>query len=143
MTIEKMKYLPFGVMLDTPEGIYKFVGAYISPSGEYRIITESDIHGEQHDFPAVLVKPYLRPMSAMTKVEMDELKAATCPDGTGYFDEKYLICPMSHYGEHIGYSFMHNILNWLDEHLFDYNMLIEKGDALPAPAGMYKKTNRN
>ena len=84
------------------------------------------------------IKPYLRPMSSMTEEERKELKAATCPNGTGFFDEKYLICPMNHYGEHISYGFMSDILGWLNEHHFDYRGLLEKGLALEAPEGMYK-----
>ena len=84
------------------------------------------------------VKPYLRPMSSMTEEEKKELKETTCPEGTGYFDEQYLICPMSHFGECIGYDFMSDILDWLNAHHFDYRGLIEKGLALEAPEGMYK-----
>ena len=75
-------------------------------------------------------KPYLRPMSSMTEEEKKELKSATCPEGTGYFDEQYLICPMSHFGEHVSYDFMSDILNWLNAHHFDYRNLIEKGLAI-------------
>ena len=84
------------------------------------------------------IKPYLRPMSSMTEEERRELKNDTCPNGTGYFDEQYLICPMSHFGEHISYSFMSDILNWLNAHHFDYRGLIEKGLAIEASEGMYK-----
>ena len=77
-------------------------------------------------------------MSSMTEEEKKELKADTCPEGTGYFDEKYLICPMSHYGEQISYDFMSVILEWLNSHHFDYRGLIGKGLALEAPEGMYK-----
>ena len=76
------------------------------------------------------VFPYLRPMTSMTEKEKKELKAATCPEGTGYFDEQYLICPMSHFGEYIGYDFMSDILDWLNAHHFDVRGLIEKGLAI-------------
>ena len=76
-------------------------------------------------------------MSSMTEEEKKDLKEHTCPDGTGTFDEKYLKCPMSHYGERISYEFMSDILSWLNAHHFDYQGLIEKGLALPAPEGMY------
>lgn len=86
----------------------------------------------------MVFKPYLRPMSSITEEEKKELKSATCPEGTGYFDEQYLICPMSHFGEHISYDFMSDILNWLNARHFDYRGLIEKGLAIEAPDGMYK-----
>lgn len=77
-----------------------------------------------------IVKPYLRPMSSMTDEEKKELKSATCPEGTGYFNEQYIICPMSHSSEHISYDFMSDILNWLNAHHFDYRGLIPKGLAI-------------
>jgi len=86
----------------------------------------------------ISIKPYLRPMSSMTEEEKKELKADTCPEGTGYFDEKYLRCPMNHYGEQISYDFMSVILEWLNSHHFDYRGLIEKGLALKASEDMYK-----
>ena len=84
------------------------------------------------------VKPYLRPMSSMTEEEKKELKSATCPKGTGYFDEQYLICPMSHFGEHISYDFMSDILDWLNTHHFDYRGLIEKGLAIEVSKNIYE-----
>ena len=77
---------------------------------------------------------YLRPMSSMTEEEKKELKSATCPEGTGYFNEQYLICPMSHSNEHISYDFMSDILNWLNAHHFDYRGLIERGLAIEVTA---------
>ena len=87
-------------------------------------------------------KPYLRPMSSMTEEEKKKLKADTCPEGTGYFDEKYLLCPVNHYGEYISYEFMSAILGWLNSNHFDYLGLIEKGLALEAPEGMYDLTDK-
>lgn len=82
-------------------------------------------------------RPYLRPMSSMTREEMSQMKADTCPFGTGTFDSQYLCCPMSHFGEMISYTFMHDILVWLRKHHFDFMGLIEKGLALEAPEMMY------
>lgn len=81
---------------------------------------------------------YLRPMSSMTDEERNKLKAVTCPNGTGYFNEQYLVCPMNHFGEQISFDFMSDIIDWLNEHHFDFRGLIEKGLALDAPDGMYK-----
>lgn len=96
------------------------------------------LNNDGEDIPIEIIKPYLRPMSSMTEEEKKKLKVDTCPEGTGYFDEKYLICPINHYGEHISYEFMSAILEWLNAHHFDYRGLIEKGFALEAPEGMYK-----
>ena len=87
--------------------------------------------------PVEFIKPYLRPMSSMIEEEKKEMKAATCPEGTGYFYEKHLVCPMNHFCELISYEFMADILNWLNAHHFDYRGLIPMGLALEAPEGMY------
>ena len=59
--------------------------------------------------------PYLRPMSSMTKEEWDDChKVGEMP---------------------------HNIIDWFNKRHFDYRHLIEKGLALEAPEGMYKKDN--
>lgn len=93
------------------------------------------IHGKVYNLYDI--KPYLRPMLSMTEEEKKELKADTCSEGTGYFNEKCLIYPISHYGEQISYDFMSVILEWLNSHHFDYRGLIEKGLALEAPKDMY------
>ena len=85
------------------------------------------------------VRPYLRLMSSMTEEERKELKSVTCPNGTGYFNEQYLVCPVNHFGEQISFDFMSDIIDWLNEHHFDYRGLIEKGLALEAPDNMYKE----
>ena len=64
------------------------------------------------------IKPYLRPMSSMTKEEEDEWWE---------FENKNTITESHLYS-----------LNWLNVHHFDYRGLIEKGLALEAPEGMYK-----
>ena len=78
------------------------------------------------------VKPYLFPLSSMTKEQKEELKYYTCPDGSGYFDENSLIVPANHYGDKISFEFMDNIFEWLNKKHFDYRGLIEKGLAIDA-----------
>ena len=58
-------------------------------------------------------KPYLRPMSSMTKEEKDAYDTLT-------------MCNASWV-----------VVDWLNAHHFDYRGLIEKGIALEAPEGMY------
>lgn len=66
------------------------------------------------------VKPYLRPMSSMTKEEQEELDNLNMNPFSG------------------------SVTDWLNAHHFDYRMtddgrtMIEAGLALPAPEGMYK-----
>ena len=64
------------------------------------------------------IKPYLRPMSSMTPEEEKEFQEIKL---SYHFDEDSYI-----------------LLDWLNEHHFDYRGLIEKGLALEAPEGMYK-----
>lgn len=71
------------------------------------------------------VKPYLRPMSSMTE---EEEKEYTNIDNRSYY------CPKDY--AHIPAS---ERIDWLNKHHFDYRGLIEKGLALEAPEGMYKK----
>ena len=56
------------------------------------------------------IKPYLRPTSSMTEDERNNLKAVACPNGTGYFNEQYLVCPINHFGEQISFDFMSDII---------------------------------
>jgi hypothetical protein len=122
--------LPYGVIVKENDGVME---------NDNKLLDIDMFDGcINYDYIIEDIKPYLRPMSSITEEEKKELKSATCPEGTGYFDEQYLICPMSHFGEHISYDFMSDILNWLNAHHFDYRGLIEKVLALEAPEDMYK-----
>ena len=71
------------------------------------------------------VKPYLRPMSSMTKEEKNEFCKI---EGRLNFPCKY-----------IKLTFSVDELDWLNAHHFDYRGLIEKGLAFEAPKEMYNK----
>ena len=82
------------------------------------------------------IKPYLRPMSSMTKEESLELSKMTNDKFSFYLYtmEHIIVCNSKCYflnGLHL--------IDWLNAHHFDYNSLIEKGLALEAPEGMYKE----
>lgn len=86
------------------------------------------------------LKPYLRPMSSMTKEERDELRKMTIirPDytfGMSLFREEYT--DNGYVDNWSCCSF--EIIDWLNAHHFDYRGLIEKGLAIEAPEDMYKK----
>lgn len=66
------------------------------------------------------IKPYLRPMSSMTKDEEEELKQVALVDNEGV--------P----GDIPAY------IDWLNKKMFDYRGLIPMDLALEAPEGMYK-----
>lgn len=70
------------------------------------------------------IKPYLRPLSSMTKEEEKEVCKI---EGRLNFLCKY-----------IKLTFSIDELDWLNAHHFDYRGLIDKELALEAPDGMYK-----
>ena len=97
------------------------------------------------------VKPYLRPMSSMTKEEQTSLLDLLFDKEAKlfYIDKEGLIdgrttslmkeglfypafCPIN----------IELYTNWLNQHHFDYRDLISKGLALEAPSDMYENLNR-
>ena len=98
-------------------------------------ITMIDKYGEEillyhasEYFSIEELKPYLRPMSSMTKEERNNLRAY-CRTQEGIIYD-------------IGVSGAINspaIIDWLNANHFDYRGLIEKGLAIEAPEGMYEK----
>lgn len=84
---------------------------------------------------------YLRPLSSMTKKEKEGMLSKS------HYDEKYtndgMDCVYQHTiaDEYAGVINIQNIetsiIDWLNQHHFDYRGLIEKGLALVAPENMY------
>lgn len=74
------------------------------------------------------VKPYLRPMSSMTKEEVKEF----------YKIEDMDVRPVGYITPQPNWHFTIMGFDWLNAHHFDYRGLIEKGLALVAPIDMYK-----
>lgn len=83
-------------------------------SRQYGEIETKSVLGFVDDF-----KPYLRPMSSMTKDEEEELKQVALVDNEGV--------P----GDIPAY------IDWLNKKMFDYRGLIPMDLALEAPEGMY------
>jgi len=80
--------------------------------------------GKDYDKPWDIeyVKPYLRPMSSMTKEEINEFEQITdnlLDNGTSE-------------------EIWNTVIDWLNAHHFDYRGLIGKGLAIEAPNDMYK-----
>ena len=89
------------------------------------------------------VKPYLRPMSSMTDEEDEWLNDRinfSRDDEVDRVRQKWGIVIQEIYTNSSKYVFSNftEILDWLNEHHFDYRGLIEKGLALEAPEDMYK-----
>lgn len=74
----------------------------------------------------IVLKPYLRPLSSMTEEEIFEFILIS--DTVLWLGNKMSTCILSL-----------EQMDWLNAHHFDYRGLIEKGLALEAPEGMYKK----
>ena len=97
------------------------------------------------------IKPYLRPMSNMTKEEKKELLCTIVGknnvkyfqvlsdgsiDNTDAKDQD-----LQNFSMHwINFDIFNttSYIDWLNAHHFDYRNLIKRGLALPAPEGMYK-----
>lgn len=85
-------------------------------------------------FECTEVKPYLRPMSSMTKEEEDEWCGFNVDPLLEAVGERHtrvedlMLRAKSQYKP----------TEWLNEHHFDYRGLIPKGLAIEAPDGMYK-----
>lgn len=74
------------------------------------------------------IRPYLRPMSSMTEEERNE-----------YLSIKMQETERVALAEVYRPEAISEIMDWLNEHHFDYRGLIEKGLALEAPEDMYKE----
>ena len=131
MTQEEKQLLLNDLCAKLPYGVKVSNGGYI-PAELSPVMLANLMKGVYN------IKPYLRPTSSMTEYERNNLKAVACPNGTGYFNEQYLVCPINHFGEQISFDFMSDIIDWLNAHYFDYRGLIPMGLALEAPVDMYK-----
>lgn len=92
-------------------------------------------YGAWFDLKTVPFKPYLRPMSSMTKEERLELSRLTDDKFKFYL---YTTKPEIICYEKYNYLKGLKVLDWLNAHHFDYRGLIDKGLALEAPSDMYK-----
>jgi len=101
---------------------YRVIGLiHIVNGNDYNIIiTGGDIDLLSQQF--IIIKPYLRSMSSITKDEQEELKRVALVDNEGV--------P----GDIPAY------IDWLNKKMFDYRGLIPMGLALEAPEGMYNVT---
>ena len=123
-------------------------GAYNKP--ETCLLT--GVHGEKvhlnvdsDPFKINSIKPYLRPLSNMTKEEEKELKS-TLPFGISFswdVNNEFIIYTDSEYdGDHYFSCFV-DIQDWLNAHHFDFRGLIEKGLAIDCTnLNIYKENKR-
>ena len=102
----------------------------------------TDYYGEQLDIEHI--KPYLRPLSSMTRAEEEDLRRKTGAKLYSYnlFGEtscKIAFPSMDEWGhdESSDETDWVKVFDWLNQHHFDYNKLIDQGLALEAPKDMY------
>lgn len=106
--------LPYGVIVQYKQKTF-------APYSEYTVNTKVEIDEMlQHRLKLLNFKPYLRPMSSMTDEELNKLQGLCIA-----YDSLY---PLQHFTD---------VAKFLHEHFIDFDNLIEKGIALPAPDGMY------
>ena len=111
--------LPYGVIVDYSHNAFDVHnGNYVKHGSKciLRCYLLDVFMSPRQNEKGEYIKPYLRPMSSMTKEELKE------------FQKLRDIIPLD------WLPFAHD---WLLAHHFDYRGLIEKGLALEAPKGMY------
>ena len=108
-----------------------FVGNYLKDNrcNDY---DADDILNELAD-DCIDIKPYLRPMSSMTKEEKKEY-GELCYEDIRQLTAVQILHPGLKYK-----TSCHRSIDWLNAHHFDYRGLIEKGLAIEAPEGMYSQ----
>ena len=124
--------LPYGLILDVDTADWKAPQGHIQLKIEgigilfkdMSLIVNGSYYGDNY-------KPYLRPMSSMTKeecIELGNIEATIENIGEVIPNAPYYIEVISS-----------KQIDWLNAHHFDYRGLIEKGLAIEAPEGMYNK----
>lgn len=123
--------LPYRVKYETEYGPRIINDLFIYSNGPVYTDHEVGDYNEIYGVELINIKPYLRPMISMTEEEAKE------------------VCRLENFENHIIGVIPNNhtyhftvgdaVIDWLNEHHFDYRGLIEKGLALEAPKGMYKE----
>jgi len=112
--------LPYKVMVECSIGSGESIDLVLNTSHIDELINNS-----------LIIKPYLRPMSSMTKEEHKELEKII--DGIlGYKARNYF-----HSEDDYKWNTLYEAIDWLNAHHFDYRGLIPMGLALKAKPGMY------
>lgn len=129
--------LPHGVkfMTDSELGVtYELRQIFM---GNLEVLVEGYYNGMTNfdRYNIETIKPYLRPMSSMTKEEYNEYQELydyeerSYNQGCEFYDEWKV--------EINDEERLFKIADWLNAHHFDYRGLIERELALEAPEGMY------
>lgn len=127
-------------------------GVYCDVDGETKLLysISGDSVGFVKNIAAMMVhcvtinsvKPYLRPMSSMTDAEKSKLESFGFMYENGYITNE----DANEYNDYRQHPYTwvdevkcSEVIDFLNSHHFDSRGLIEKGLALEAPEGIYKK----
>lgn len=141
MTQEERQLLLKDLCARLPYGV-KFKADNEKCIREIYYIKDEDIYiREYRNLPYWIdtIKPYLRPMSSMTKEEFDNLKEFS---GLKYEQLDLASYPNNYkcldfYLTEVPSDVVILVFDWLNAHHFDYRGLIEKGFAIEASEGIY------
>jgi len=126
--------LPYGVKVCSPDKTICSIWSVPTIS----VVTVINGSG-QSSHPIKDIKPYLRPLSSMTKEEKESLRQEHLKDERLFAD----CIKKSQSGNNSlrGKVITHYAADWCNAHHFDFRNLIEKGLALEALEGMYNLNN--
>ena len=126
----------YGELIGTLDAVYPTEGRVIVDNLD-KAIAPFNVRCGGFKIEENKVKPYLRPMSNMTEEEKEEVSHLLPKDWSVEIDKLnnfyFDMCPSIF----MEIDVFLNIIDWLNAHHFDYRGLIEKGLAIPEPAGMY------
>ena len=124
----------------TDRGVLKYVGNCNGVISHYYEDVPIDSGFINNVFyPIENIKPYLRPMSSMTKEEYETFPIPYSFDSFSTWNNTILSEVIEGTQILIGIDEITEIIDWLNRHHFDYRGLIERGLALEAPDDMYSK----
>lgn len=120
--------LPYGVKIEITwwvagEGTY--INTTLEPDHIDQLLNDDDTE----------IKPYLRPLSSMTREELHECQEIL---GPGVEIQDYFIDITDSSIKRFTYLEIDAVFVFLNKKMFDFRGLIPKGLALEAPEGMYK-----
>ena len=136
--------LPYKVIVDYSYNAFYVRNGNHVKHGSKRILTCDLLNvfmSPRQNEKGEYIKPYLRPMSSMTKEERDELEHLSAEYFGKALDKQIqesLSSSNRNESEILEYIASSAIVDWLIAHHFDFRNFIEKGLALEAPEGMYK-----
>lgn len=131
--------LPYGVICHTEEGDGHLCSINQTIFGTEYGLNISPIKRDYFNDSKqneIVVKPYLRAMSSMTKEEKKEIKALGA-EFSPLGSIRFRIDESENDGFEYGYQWLY-IFDFLNKHHFDYRGLIPMGLALEAPEEMYE-----